>query len=230
MRYTCLIVDDESPAHQVILSHASQLKNLEIIASAYNGKEALDIIRKYKVDILFLDVEMPQLNGMELIECLPYKPAIILISAYSNFGFEAFQNDVIDYLLKPVSFPCFLKAINKAIKQISQEYQPANLVDLEAKHEGKIKRINIEKLLYFQSKGNYVKLIFEDEKSILIQQSLKYIESILPKIHFVRIHKSYIVKKSNIGSVSKTAVLLKNQNSLPLGRKYSVLLDPNLYF
>jgi two-component system LytT family response regulator len=224
MIYKCLIVDDETPAHKVIASHIHMTKNFEISGSAYNGKEALDFLTANKVDIVFLDIEMPKLSGVELIECMPYKPAVILVSAYNNFGFEAYQNDVIDYLLKPVSYPRFLKAVNKAIKYLAYE-QIAEYTEIELRHEGVLRKINTEDLVYIQSIGNYIKLFFEKEKPLLIQQTMKYIESLLPPSYFVRVHKSYIVKRNCISSVSKTEISLKDKIRLPLGRKYSVLLE-----
>src|SRR5574343_2038304 len=113
MKYTCLIVDDEAPAHKVLHAHISKTENLEIVGDCYDGMEALEFLSKNKVDVIFLDIEMPRLTGLELIQCLPYPAIVLLTTAYSNFGFEAYQNDVIDYMLKPISSPRFLKAINK---------------------------------------------------------------------------------------------------------------------
>jgi two-component system LytT family response regulator len=225
MIYRCLIVDDETPAHGVLKSHINMMQNLEIIGSAYNGKEALDFLVNNKPDIIFLDIEMPKLRGIELIECVSYKPAIILVTAYSNFGFEAYQQDVIDYVLKPVSYARFLKSVNKAINYLSRKKTAKKHIEIEFKYEGILKIINTEDLIYIQSIGNYIKLYFETEKSILIQQTMKYIESLLPKYYFVRIHKSYIVKKCSITNVAKSKIILKNKISLPVGRKYSILLE-----
>src|SRR5436853_7133690 len=225
MIYKCLIVDDETPAHEVISSHIRLTRHLTVCGSAYNGKEALDFLSSAKPDIIFLDLEMPKLRGMELIQCIDYKPAIIITTAYSNFGFEAYQNDVIDYLLKPVSYSRFLKAVNKAVKFLTHEQYADTHLEIEFRYEGSLKKINTDDLVYIQSIGNYIKLFLEKEKPILIQQTMKYIESLLPKSQFVRIHKSYMVKKSIITNISKATVTVKNKIELPLGRKYSVLLE-----
>ena len=113
MNYKCLIVDDEAPAHKVLHSHINKSEIFEIVGDCYDGKEALDFLSKNKVDVVFLDIEMPRLTGLELLQCLPYPTIVILTTAYSNFGFEAYQNDVVDYMLKPISYPRFLKALNK---------------------------------------------------------------------------------------------------------------------
>jgi len=180
---------------------------------------------KTKVDILFLDIEMPKLSGIELMQCLPYHTPIILTTAYSNFGFEAYQNDVVDYLLKPISFPRFLKSINKVIKIIGTEKEPVKFPDIELKYEGILKVINTKHILFIEAVGNYIKIHLEHEKPMLVTQTMKYIGSLLPPEHFTRIHKSFIVKREAIVDIKKTEITLSNKAVLPIGRKYSVLLE-----
>jgi len=225
-KFKCLIVDDEVPAHKVIHSHISKTDTLEVIGDAYDGKEALDFMSKHKVDIVFLDIEMPRLTGLELLQCLPYPVAVILTTAYSNFGFEAYESGVVDYLLKPIAFPRFLKAINK----ISMTAEPQPVVEisyprLELKHEGVVKTIDTERILYIESIGNYIKIHFESEKPMLVTQTMKYMTSVLPSEYFTRVHKSYIVKRSRIIEIRKTEVVLNPNITVPVGRKYSVLLE-----
>lgn len=227
-KYKCLIVDDEVPAHKVLHSHISKLENLEIIGDAYDGQEALDFLTKHKVDIVFLDIEMPRLTGLELLQCLPQPTLVILTTAYSNFGFEAYQNDVVDYLLKPVSYPRFLKAINKVIAILESKTiteTELNYPEIEVKHEGILRTIDTEKIIYIEAVGNYIKLHLQKEKPILITQTMKYILSVLPSKLFIRIHKSYIVKRSAITEIKKTELTLSNSIVLPVGRRYSVLLE-----
>jgi two-component system, LytTR family, response regulator len=226
MKYRCLIVDDEAPAHRVITSHINKTDNLEVSGAVFNGKEALDFMLHNKVDIVFLDIEMPKLTGLDLLECLPYKPLVILTTAYNNFGFEAYQKDVIDYLLKPIPYPRFLKAVNKAITNLLPIPVNDTFPDIEFRYEGILKKINTENIIYIEAVGNYIKLVLEKEKSIIIQQTMKFVESFLPEKFFVRIHKSYIVKKGSVTAKSKTEVTLANNKVLPLGRKYSILLEP----
>jgi len=225
MKYKCLIVDDEAPAHKVLHSHISKIEQLEIAGDVYDGKEAIDFMIKTKVDILFLDIEMPKLSGIELMQCLPYHTPIILTTAYSNFGFEAYQNDVVDYLLKPISFPRFLKSINKVIKIIGTEKEPVKFPDIELKYEGILKVINTKHILFIEAVGNYIKIHLEHEKPMLVTQTMKYIGSLLPPEHFTRIHKSFIVKREAIVDIKKTEITLSNKAVLPIGRKYSVLLE-----
>ncbi len=226
MKYKCLIVDDEAPAHKVLHSHISKIEQLEIAGDVYDGKEAIDFMLKTKVDLLFLDIEMPKLSGLELMQCLPYHTPIILTTAYSNFGFEAYQHDVVDYLLKPISFPRFLKSINKVIKLMGPgTIEVIEFPDIELKYEGVLKVINTKHILYIEAVGNYIKIHLEHEKPMLVTQTMKYIGSLLPPEHFTRIHKSFIVKREAITDIKKTEIILSDKTVLPIGRKYSVLLE-----
>lgn len=226
MKYKCLIIDDEAPAHKVLHAHIAKTDLLEIAGDVYDGKEALDFMRKTKVDLIFLDIEMPKLTGLELLQCLPYHVSVILTTAYSNFGFEAYQNDVVDYLLKPISFPRFLKAINKVTNLLGTvKTEMIKFPDIELKHEGILKVINTKNILYIEAVGNYIKIHLDNEKPLLVTQTMKYISSLLPPDYFTRIHKSFIVKREAIGEIKKTEIVLINKMVLPIGRKYSVLLE-----
>ena len=226
MKYKCLIIDDEAPAHKVLHSHISKTEQLEIVGDAYDGKEALDFLSHTKVDIIFLDIEMPKLTGLELLECLPQPTIVILTTAYSNFGFEAYQNDVVDYLLKPISYPRFLKAINKVISMLEpKKTEQTNYPEIELKHDGIVRMIDSENILYIEAVGNYIKIHLQNEKPILITQTLNYISSILQSLLFTRIHKSFIIKRTAITEIKKTEVIISNAIPLPIGRRYSVLLE-----
>lgn len=225
MKYKCLIVDDEAPAHLVLQAHIARTEQLEVIGDVYDGQEALDFLRNNQVDIVFLDIEMPRLTGLELLECMPYPTSVILTTAYSNFGFEAYQSGVVDYLLKPISFPRFLKAINKIVERPLPRKEPEQITEIEVKHDGVLKTIQTRDILYIEAVGNYIRLHMTSGKPVLITQTMKYILSVLPPQHFIRIHKSYIVKRDAITTSKKTEVTLSNGTVLPVGRKYSVLLE-----
>lgn len=226
MTYKCLIIDDEAPAHKVLHAHIAKIEQLEIAGDVYDGKEAIDFMLTTRVDLLFLDIEMPKLTGLELLQCLPYPTAVILTTAYSNFGFEAYQHDVVDYLLKPISFPRFLKSIHKALKLMgSTTKEDTKFPDIELKHDGIQKLINTKHIMFIEAVGNYIKIHFEQEKPLLVTQTMKYISSLLPAQHFTRIHKSYIVKREAVSEIRKTEIILSNKVVLPVGRKYSVLLE-----
>jgi two-component system, LytTR family, response regulator len=169
---------------------------------------------------------MPKLTGLELLECLPQPTIVILTTAYSNFGFEAYQNDVVDYLLKPISYPRFLKAINKVISLLEpKKTELTAYPEIELKHDGIVRMIDSEKILYIEAVGNYIKIHQQHEKPLLITQTMKYISSLLPSLLFTRIHKSFIIKRTAITEIKKTEVILSNSITLPIGRRYSVLLE-----
>lgn len=152
---------------------------------------------------------------------------MILTTAYSNFGFEAYQHDVVDYLLKPISYPRFLKSINKAIKLADpgKEEEEPEFPDIELKYDGILKVIHTRHILFIEAVGNYIRIHLDNEKPLLVAQTMKYIGSLLPQLHFTRIHKSYIVKREAITEIRKAEISLANKTVLPIGRKYSVLLE-----
>lgn len=224
----CLIIDDEAPGHQVLHAHIARTDLLEIVGDVYDGEEAIAFMNQHKVDVLFLDIEMPKLNGLELLECLPYPVSVILTTAYSNFGFEAYQNGVLDYLLKPISYPRFLKALNKLTTVLGVVQVPVESFVyplFEVKHEGVQKQINSEELSYIESIGNYLKINLKNGKTLIVTQTMKYISSLLPSTHFTRIHKSYLVNRSEIVEIGKGELTLTSGQVLPIGRRYSVLLE-----
>ncbi|MEN9612678.1 MAG: hypothetical protein RLZZ628_3492 [Bacteroidota bacterium] len=225
--YKCLIVDDEKPAHLVIKSHISHCEDLEFVASAYNGKEALNLLINNAFDFVFLDIEMPLINGMELLQTLPKRPATIITTAYSTFAFEAYQQDAVDYLLKPISFPRFLKAIEKA-KYFWKSNQPHRNVQnsILLRINGEVKAIDLKQIIYFQSIGNYLKVYLNGNlKSIVVYETLKHILDMTPSDRFIQTHKSYIANIDYIESINKEVVLLKSDVTIPLGRKYELMVQ-----
>jgi DNA-binding LytR/AlgR family response regulator len=225
--YKCLIVDDEKPAHLVIKSHISHCEDLEFVASAYNGKEALNLLINNEFDFVFLDIEMPLINGIELLQTLPKRPATIITTAYSNFAFEAYQQDAVDYLLKPISFPRFLKAIEKAKYFWKSNQEQKNIKNsILLRIDGEAKEVKLEQIVYFQSIGNYVKVVFNgNQKSVVVYDTLKNIVDMTPSERFVQTHKSYIANIDYIQSVDKESLLLKGDISIPLGRKYELMVQ-----
>ncbi len=225
-KYRILVVDDEKPAHLVIQSHVSKCEDLEIINHAYNGKEALSLLIENEYDMVFLDIEMPLLNGLELMETLNNRPATIITSAYNNFGFEAYQNDAIDYLLKPISFPKFIKAVEKAkLFCKSKDADAVIETSMVVKHDGEAKVVDFSDILYIQSIGNYLKIILKNKTTpLVIYDTLKSLNTVLPANQFLQIHKSFIVNIKCIKLKGKDEIKLENDIALPVGRRYSLLL------
>ncbi|MGL4584307.1 MAG: LytR/AlgR family response regulator transcription factor [Flavobacterium sp.] len=227
--YKCLIIDDEKPAHQVLLSHIKQCEDLECIGHAYSGKEALTFLQTNEVDILFLDINMPLISGLELLEMLPVKPTTIVTTAYSDFALESYQNDAIDYLLKPISFSKFLKAVEKAkifCKERKDSIKKSLPHSVLVKEDGFDYFIDMNDIIYIESAGNYIKIFTNSRrKSYFIYGSLVGFKTELTGEEFVQIHRSFIINKKHIKERFMSKLVLINGDEVPIGRKYQILLD-----
>lgn len=216
----CIIVDDEPAAHYVLVNYIKQNANLELVKQCYNGIEAMNYLRENKVDLMFLDIDMPEVTGLELLKIIPSPPKTILTTAYSEFALESYDYGVIDYLLKPIYFPRFLKAIDRFLSLNSSETIAISdeINSINVKVDGHFVEIELSKLLYAQSFGNYVK-IFTTTKTYLASITTNEIERCLPNSSFLRIHKSYIVALDKIQTSEKDFVTIANFN-LPIGITY----------
>lgn len=227
--YKCLIVDDEKPAHQVLLSHIKQCDELTCIGHAYSGKEALAVLQEQEVDILFLDINMPLVTGIELLQMLPKKPVTIVTTAYSEYALESYQSDAVDYLLKPISFSKFLKAVEKAkvfCKDRIESNKKAEPKSILIKEDGCDYYIDLEDIIYVESAGNYIKIFTKSRrKSYFVYGSLVGIKTDLVGNDFVQVHRSFIVNKANIKERFIGKVIMVNDEEVPIGRKYQILLD-----
>lgn len=226
IKYKCLVVDDEKPAHQVIKSHIEQYPELIYCGSAYNGKEALQELVNQEYDIIFLDINMPILTGVELMERMPKRPVTIVTTAYSDYALKSFQHDAVDYLLKPVSFPLFAKAIEKAklfCDANSQKIQVKNTIRLKV--NGEITTIELAAIICIESVGNYLKIyIQENIVPIVVYGSLIEIMDNLDK-RFVQVHRSHIVNSEHLIGNNKHNLTLTDDRIIPIGRKYQIMAD-----
>jgi DNA-binding LytR/AlgR family response regulator len=215
-------VDDEPPAVKIIENYLSRLAGMEIVGTAGNAVEAFNILQANKVDILFLDVNMPEISGLNLLKLVKDPPVVILTTAYSEYALESYEYNVTDYLLKPIRFERFIQAIEKAkvLKQLKPVEQPATSENthFEFKANGSTKRIPFKEILYLQSLGNYIKL-YTQGKSYVVLLSTKEAEAMLPKGKFVRIHKSFIINMSRVTACNAESVMLDTEK-LPIGKTY----------
>jgi DNA-binding LytR/AlgR family response regulator len=224
----CIIVDDEPAAHYVLANYIKQNPQLELVFQGYNGIEAMDYLRENKVDLMFLDINMPEISGMELLKILPTHPKTILTTAYSEFALESYDYGVIDYLLKPIYFPRFLKAIERffSTESIKIESEEVVVNSISVKVDGYFIDIELDQLLYAQSFGNYVKL-HTIKRTYLASITTTELEKLLPEKNFMRIHKSYIVAIDKIEDADKDFVLIKKEK-LPIGITYKRELTDRL--
>lgn len=222
MNLRCLIVDDEPPAIKIIENYLGKLKNVEIAGTARNVIEAMEILKHENVDVIFLDINMPEISGMSMLKIMRVLPVVILTTAYSDYALESYEYDVADYLLKPFRFERFVKAVEKAralVKPPQPLPEKTPVQDfVEFKVNGTNRKILLDDILYLQSLGNYIK-IFTHNKRILSLQTTREMEESLPRKTFVRIHKSYIVNISKISDYSSEFVFISNAK-LPIGKTY----------
>ncbi|EJG00375.1 LytR/AlgR family response regulator transcription factor [Flavobacterium sp. F52] len=230
LTYRCLIVDDESPAHKALISHISKFDELEHSGSAFNGMEAIKLLNENQYDIIFLDINMPVISGVELMELQPKRPITIVTTAYSDFALSAYQNDAIDYLMKPISFDKFSKAIEKAKtyhsgNNLKKENNDDEKV-LSYRSNGQVIETPLSDILYIESLGNYMKLYNCKLKSpIVIYGSLASISAEIDCAHFLQVHRSYIVNTNKISAVTTKNLTMSNGDIIPVGRKYQILLN-----
>jgi len=226
----CIIVDDEPAAHYVLANYIKQNPQLELVFQGYNGIEAMNYLRENKVDLMFLDINMPEISGMELLKIIPNHPKTILTTAYSEFALESYDYGVIDYLLKPIYFPRFLKAIDRFFGtenvKVKEDEEETIVNTVNVKVDGYLVDIELNQLLFAQSFGNYVKL-HTTKRTYLASITTSEFEKCLPEKNFMRIHKSYIVALDKIDETEKDFVIIRKEK-LPIGITYKRELSERL--
>lgn len=231
MQLRTIIVDDEPLAHEVIKEHAKDVPFISIVGQCYSGTEALSFVNANPVDLIFLDIQMPKLNGLDFLKILKKSPLVIITSAYQEYALESFELDVCDYLLKPFRFERFLKATNKALEQFQLKnqataIQPLNndstsveVQQLFIKTDKRFVQVNLKDIYYLESFGNYVKVWIEND-FLLTARTLTSFTEQLPSDDFVRIHKSFIINKQFIAYLEGNTVILKNKKQLQIGKSH----------
>ncbi len=227
-KYSCIIIEDEPLAAELLTDYVKQVPFLELKRVCEDAIFAMEYLHKEKVDLLFLDIHLPKLKGFEFLESLKNPPRVIITSAYKDYALQGFDFDVTDYLVKPIRFNRFLKAVNKLDKaETMVPLQPAPVAGSSRVHYyfnvGKKKvKVYFDEILYIESLRDYVK-ICTNEKSILTKFQLWEIEDLLSKNNFLRVHRSFIVAKDKISAFSAHTVEL-NARPIPIGRSYKELV------
>ena len=226
-KYNVVIVDDEYLAQKLLQDYVSKVDSLEVVAVCSNAFEAMNALKNYQVDIMFLDIQMPDLTGLELVKSMEHKPAIIFTTAYSEYAVDAFNLSVVDYLLKPFDFQRFFQAVSKAVggvqPVVSTEDKPRDTISrsndfITVKADYKLYKINYDDLLFIEGQHEYV-TFHTTQRRITALFALKDLEEILPKDKFVRVHKSYIVSFKHIQDLDKSDVTVAG-NKVPVGASY----------
>lgn len=220
------IVDDEQLAREVLEEYCSKINNFELVLSTGNPIEFVNFIQQHKIDLVFLDIEMPELNGMGILRSMIQSPKVILTTAYSEYALESYDFGVVDYLLKPIKLERFLQAVNKVSTSTIAEPKPnKKQEELPIKHDGLPITVPLKSILYIQSFGNYLK-IFTDARMYLISDTLINITTLLPE-NFHRTHKSYIVNLDRITKATRTYLLIEDKK-VPVSAMYKVVVFEKL--
>ena len=226
MKLRCLLIDDEPPALKILASYISNINGLEIVAQCKNAIEALDVLHQKTVDVIFLDIKMPKMLGTEFLKNLSNPPKVIFVTAYRDYAVDGYELDAVDYLVKPVSFERFFKAITKLNRMIGKEpattavdYKPNAEAFVYLKVDKDMKKIFVNDIVYIESWKDYVKLFFAHNKSLLVKQSISAMENLLSEHKFLRIHRSYMVSLNKISGYNGVSIQLET-TEIPIGRLY----------
>lgn len=223
MKLKCIIVDDEPLAQRVLEKYVGELSNLELIQKCSDAIEAMEVLQENEVDLIFLDINMPRLSGINFLKSYKNPPMVIITTAYTEYALESYELNVLDYLKKPFSFERFLQSVQKAEEKVkgvseSSESQKEEIAYIFVKANKKTINVNLNEVIYIEALGDYVK-IFTPSGHVVTYQSMKGLERMLPPTKFYRIHKSFIVSLSKIKSIEGNMVHMENI-TLPLGNNY----------
>ncbi|WP_422104905.1 LytR/AlgR family response regulator transcription factor [Winogradskyella sp.] len=227
---SCIIVDDEAIAREVIASHLSHIENIEVLAQCKNAIEAFNFISNNAVDLVFLDINMPEISGIAFAKSINKAIKIIFTTAYRDYAVEGFDLQAVDYLLKPIAFERLLKAVNRYFEIATNSKKASTLLSehqdfIFVRSNRRMLKVDFDSILYVESYSDYVKIHLNSSiksnsvETIVTRETISAIEAKLPKKHFLRIHRSYIVRLSKIQSFTNEEVTV-NRIALPISRSY----------
>jgi two-component system LytT family response regulator len=221
----CLIVDDEPPAREIIRRYIEQVSSLQLAGECGNAIQAFTFLQQQPVDLLFLDIRMPQLNGNDFVKTLKNPPKVIFTTAYSEYAVEGYELDAVDYLLKPVPFERFLKAVNKAYQTTAGKHEVSTVTE-ETRNDSfvyfradrKMVKVVLDDILYIESMKDYIKVVTKTG-TIITKQSISSVEAMLPERKFMRTHRSFIVSLDKIKSFTSELIDIAS-TEVPVGKLY----------
>ncbi len=226
MNILCIVIDDEPLAVKKIAAYIGKVPFLELAAECRSAAEAMNVMNSVDVQLLFIDINMPEISGMEFAKSLTNKPYIVFTTAYSEYAVEGFQVEAVDYLLKPISFSNFLKAVNKVKNRIEltsnnqKESVTTKANHLFVKSDYKLIRIELTDIKYIESQHEYIKIHLLNSSPITTLLSLKSIEELLPPEKFMRVHRSFIVNLSKISVIERNRIVYDGNVYIPVSKQY----------
>lgn len=231
MKFNCLIVDDEPIAQEILEKYISQIAVLNLVGKCSNAFEALNVLHREKIDVLFLDIKMPSLSGLDMLKTIQNPPNVILTTAFSEFGVESYEYGITDYLLKPVSFERFLKAVNKILipqytplarTQTVEKAEEPTFIFFKA--DKKIHKYYFTDILFVEGSGNYVKIHPLNQKPLMVLDKLTELQEKLPKKQFIRVHKSFIINVLHIQKIEGNMIKIEDK-VIPISATFRQKLD-----
>lgn len=232
MKIKCVIIDDEHLAIQVIENHLKNFDHVEVVATFNNPLKAYPILQNEKVDVIFLDINMPQMTGFKFIENLSYKPLIVITTAYREYAVKSFELNVLDYLVKPIPFDRFLKTVNKIYQQVYMNNATVDLGLQQKPHiflkvNKKLIKVNLNDILFIESLKDYIKVntVLGD---YVVHKSLSAITEELPQSSFLRVHRSYTISIDKITALEGNTIEISNKK-IPIGRNYLKITKERIF-
>lgn len=226
MPLRCMIVDDEPLAIAVLEKYIAEIPDLQVVATCDNAIAAFETLRNMEVDLIFLDIEMPQLSGLDFVKTLEQPPSVIFTTAHRNYAFEGYELDAVDFLLKPISFGRFLKSVSKVHRIATPESSPSSATTEDApltfiyvKEDKKMIKVYLDEVQYIESRKDYV-VIQSAQQSVSTKQQISYLEQKLPEDQFLRIHRSYIIALNKIKAFNHQEIELERGEVFPIGRSF----------
>lgn len=220
----CVIIEDEPKAKDVLERYIDKIVYLELIGYCRDGVEALEMLPILNPDLIFLDINMPNINGLELLNLVNKHPKIIITSAYSEYALASYEFEVVDYLLKPIRFDKFLRSVNRV--RVSKNTSRQKILNIKSNEDyilvksgSKTHKIKIIDILFFKKDGNYLEIVTEKNNKILLRSNMTDVFSLVPKELFIRVHRSYVVSLWKISILEVNKVIIKNHN-IPIGPLY----------
>jgi two-component system, LytTR family, response regulator LytT len=234
MKIRCLAIDDEPLAVKKIAGYIQKIPFLELVAECRNVSETMEVMSNTEIQLLFIDINMPGMSGMEFVKSLYHKPYIVFTTAYSEYAVDGFDVEAVDYLLKPISFVNLLKAANKvkALMDLKANNQKNNKKEsagfMFVKSAYKSIRIDFDNIKYIESQHEYIKIHLINNESVTTKMSLKSIEELLPANKFVKVHRSFIVNFKEVSTIERNRIVFENKIYIPISEQYKEKFEQHL--